>query len=170
MTKLFRRLQPAKKFRITKSAIAQLLKIPQHLIVRVECWAYVLFIHRQDKGGQFISYRKLQQWQNAVACQIQNCSTSQQLRLLWMTIEDDCKKHKKQYNNKYHRFCTQSGQNALKPYGTSKNRQLVVETKTTSIWIVERLAKGWAKGLVMELAMGGRYVHFEILSGLIGVH
>jgi len=109
MTKLFRRLQPAKKFRITKSAlakhavrlIAQLLKIPQHLIVRVECWAYVLFIHRQDKGGQFISYRKLQQWQNAVACQIQNCSTWQQLRLLWLAIEDDFKLHKTQYDEHY---------------------------------------------------------------------
>ena len=118
MTKLFRRLQPAKKFRITISAlakhavrlIAQLLKIPQHLIVRVECWAYVLFIHRQDKGGQFISYRKLQQWQNAVACQIQNCSTWQQLRSallvrfaqsLWLTIEDDFNLHKTQYEEHY---------------------------------------------------------------------
>ncbi len=107
MTKLFRRLQPAKKFRITISAIAQLLKIPQHLIVRVECWAYVLFIHRQDKGGQFISYRKLQQWQNAVACQIQNCSTWQQLRSLWLEIEQDCKKYKKQYNKKYQPFLSQ---------------------------------------------------------------
>ncbi|MDP8962740.1 MAG: hypothetical protein M3O33_01900 [Cyanobacteriota bacterium] len=104
MTTLFRRLQPAKKFRITISAIAQLLKIPKHKILRIECWAYLVFVHRQDKGGQFISYRKLQQWQNAVACQIQNCSTSQQLRLLWMAIEDDCKKHKKQYNNKYQPF------------------------------------------------------------------
>ncbi|NEQ23584.1 MAG: hypothetical protein F6K28_31455 [Microcoleus sp. SIO2G3] len=109
MTKLFRRLQPAKKFRITESAlakhavrlIAQLLKIPQHLIVRVECWAYVLFIYRRDKGGQFLSYRKLQQWQNAVACQIQNCSTWQELRLLWLAIEDDFKLHKTQYNEDY---------------------------------------------------------------------
>jgi hypothetical protein len=115
MTKLFRRLQPAKKFRITKSAlakhavrlIAQLLKIPKHLIVRIECWAYVIFVHRGDKGGQFISYRKLQQWQNAVACQIQNCSTWQQLRSLWLEIEEDCKKHNKQYNKKYQPFLFQ---------------------------------------------------------------
>jgi len=104
MTKLFRRLQPAQKFRITISAIAQLLKIPKHKILRIECWAYLVFVHRQDKGGQFLSYRKLQQWQNAVACQIQNCSTSQQLRFLWIAIENDCKKHKKQYNNKYQPF------------------------------------------------------------------
>ena len=97
MTSLFRRLQPAKKFRITLWAIALLLKIPKHLIVRIECWAYVLFVHRSDKGGQFISYRKLQQWINAVAYQIQNCSTSQELRSLWLAIEEDCKKHKNQY-------------------------------------------------------------------------
>jgi len=98
MTTLFHRLQPRQKFRITVGAIAQLLKIPKHLIVRIECWAYIIFVHRTDKGGQFISYRKLQQWQNAVACQIQNCSSCQQLRSLWLEIEEDCKKHQKQYN------------------------------------------------------------------------
>ena len=70
MSTLFRRLQPAQKFRISVSCIAKLLRIPKHLIVRLECWAYVLFIHRRDKGGEFISYRQLQQWKNAVACQI----------------------------------------------------------------------------------------------------
>jgi hypothetical protein len=104
MTSLFRRLQPAKKFRITLWAIALLLKIPKHLIVRIECWAYVVFVHRTDKGGQFISYRKLQQWINAVAYQIQNCSTSQELRSLWQAIEEDCKKHKTQYDDKHQPF------------------------------------------------------------------
>ena len=104
MTTLFRRLQPAKKFRITIWAIAQLLKIPKHLIVRIECWAYVLFVHRSDKGGQFISYRRLQQWLNAIACQIQNCSTWQELRCLWLAIEEDCKKHQTQYNAENHPF------------------------------------------------------------------
>ena len=107
MTPLFRRLQPANKFRITLSCIAQLLKISKNLIVRIECWAYVLFVHRQDQGGQFISYRQLQQWLNAVACQIQNCSTWQQLRSLWLAIEEDCKQHKNQYNNKYYPFLCQ---------------------------------------------------------------
>jgi hypothetical protein len=107
MTSLFRRLQPAHKFRITVGAIAQLLKIPKHLIVRVECWAYVIFVHRRERGGQFVSYRQLRQWQNAVACQIQNCSTWQQLRSLWLEIEQDCKKHNKQYNKKYQPFLFQ---------------------------------------------------------------
>ena len=107
MTNLFRRLQPRQKFRLTIAAIAQLLKIPKHLIVRVECWAYIIFVHRTDKGGQFLSYRKLQQWQNAVACQIQNCSSCQELRSLWLEIEQDCKKHNKQYNKKYQPFLSQ---------------------------------------------------------------
>jgi hypothetical protein len=101
---LFRRLQPAQKFRISVACIAQLLKIPKHLILRVECWAYVIFVHRSDKGGQFISYRQLQQWKNAVACQIQNCSTCQQLRSLWLAIENDYNKYKKQYDPEYHPF------------------------------------------------------------------
>jgi hypothetical protein len=107
MTRLFRRLQPAQKFRITVGAIAQLLKIPKHLILRVECWAYVLFVHRGDRGGQFISYRKLQQWQNAVACQIQNCSTWQELRSLWLAIEQDYTKHKEQYDDEHYPFLCQ---------------------------------------------------------------
>jgi hypothetical protein len=109
---LFRRLQPTQKFRISIGAIAkhavrliaQLLKIPKHLILRVECWAYVVFVHRRDKGGQFISYRQLRQWRNAVACQIQNCSTCQQLRSLWLAIEEDYKKHSKQYDDEHYPF------------------------------------------------------------------
>jgi hypothetical protein len=113
MTTLFRRIQPAKKFRISVYAIAlrapakliaRLLKIAKHLIVRIEFWAYVVFVHRRDVGGQFISYRKLQQWLNAVAYQIQNCSTWQELRQLWLAIEEDCKKHFNQYNDKQQEF------------------------------------------------------------------
>ena len=107
MTTLFRRLKPRQKFRITINGIAQLLKIPKHLIVRFHCWAYIIFVHRTDKGGQFLSYRKLQQWQNAVACQIQNCSSCQELRSLWLEIEEDCKKYNKQYNKKYQPFLLQ---------------------------------------------------------------
>jgi hypothetical protein len=107
MTTLFHRLQPRQKFRITVGAIAQLLKIPKHKIVRVECWAYVVFVHRRDVGGQFISYRQLRQWLNAVAYQIQNCSTWQQLRQLWLAIEEDCKKYKKQYDDNQQPFWCQ---------------------------------------------------------------
>ncbi|NEP03345.1 MAG: hypothetical protein F6K58_32880 [Symploca sp. SIO2E9] len=102
MTKLFHRLQPSQKFRISVKAIAQLLNIPKHLIVRIECWKYIIFVHRRDCGGQFISYRKLQQWQNASACQIQKCSTWQQLRQLWIEIEIDYKQYNKQYDDQSH--------------------------------------------------------------------
>ncbi|WP_446400273.1 hypothetical protein [Coleofasciculus sp. C1-SOL-03] len=47
----------------------------------MESWAYIVFVHRRDKGGQFISYRQLRQWFNAIACQ--------QLRQLWLLIESD---------------------------------------------------------------------------------
>ncbi|NEO32818.1 MAG: hypothetical protein F6K36_20830 [Symploca sp. SIO3C6] len=97
MTTLFNRLQPAQKFRISIRDLAKLLKIPQHLIVRIECWTYVVFVHRRDVGGQFISYRKLEQWKNAVACQIQKCSTVPQLQKLWREILVDYRKYKKQY-------------------------------------------------------------------------
>ncbi|NEO31029.1 MAG: hypothetical protein F6K36_11480 [Symploca sp. SIO3C6] len=104
MTSLFNRLQPAQKLRISTKAIAQLLKIPQHLIVRVECWQYVVFVHRRDRGGQFISYRQLQQWLNATAYQIQNCTTWQQLRQLWQAIEVDYNKYNKQYQDQSYQF------------------------------------------------------------------
>ncbi len=107
MTALFRRIQPAEKFRITKSQIAKFLRIPQSLIVKVESWLYVLYIHRLDKGGQFISYRQMEQWKNAVACQIQKCSTWEQLQHLWNAILCDSEallrsadrtKHNQQYD------------------------------------------------------------------------
>jgi hypothetical protein len=99
MTTLFRRLKPAQKFRITKRQIAKFLRIPTSKIVKIESWLYVVFVHRLDKGGQFISYRKIEQWQNAVACQLQKCSTSEQLQHLWKAITFDHTKHNKQYNN-----------------------------------------------------------------------
>jgi hypothetical protein len=97
MTILFRRINPAQKFRITKRQIAKFLRIPESLIVKIESWLYVLFVHRLDKGGQFISYRKLEHWKNAVACQLQKCSTREQLQHLWNAITFDHTQHKNQY-------------------------------------------------------------------------
>ncbi len=107
MTALFQSVQPSKKFRLTLSSIARFLRIPKQLIVRVECWEYVLFVHRRGKGGRFISYRQLQEWQNAVACQIQKCSTLQQLCNLWRIIEQDEQKHKNQYPDAFIPFLQQ---------------------------------------------------------------
>jgi hypothetical protein len=97
MTVLFRRINPAQKFRITKRQIAKFLRIPELLIVKVESWLYVLFVHRLDKGGQFISYRQIEHWKNAVACQLQKCLTLEQLEQLWSAIKFDHTKYKKQY-------------------------------------------------------------------------
>jgi len=93
MTALFRRINPAQKFRITKRQIAQFLGVSESLIVKVESWLYVLFVHRLDKGGQFISYRQMEQWKNAVACHLQKCSTWEQLEHLWNAIKFDHTKH-----------------------------------------------------------------------------
>ena len=99
MTILFRRIKPSQKFRITKRQIAKFLRIPESLIVKVESWSYVLFVHRQDKGGKFISYRQLEQWKNAVACQLQKGSTQEQLQHLWNAITFDQTKYNKQYDD-----------------------------------------------------------------------
>lgn len=97
MTPLFRRIQPSKKLRITVRSIAQLLKIRQNLIKRIESWANVVFVHRLDKGGQFISYRKLQEWQNAIGHQIQTSPNLSELSKLATSIRHDSRKFKKQY-------------------------------------------------------------------------
>jgi hypothetical protein len=97
MTALFRRIQPSKKLRITVRSIAQMLKIPQNQIKRVESWANVVFVHRRDKGGQFISYRRLQEWQNAIAYQIQTSPNISELSQLATSIKLDSRKFKKQY-------------------------------------------------------------------------
>ena len=97
MTALFRRIQPSTKLRITVRSIAQMLKIRQNLIKRVESWANVVFVHRLDKGGQFISYRRLEEWQNAIGHQIQTCPTLRELSQLKTSIQRDTRKFKKQY-------------------------------------------------------------------------
>jgi len=96
MTALFRRIGPSKKLRINVRSIAQFLKISQNLIKRVESWANVVFVHHH-RGGQFISYRRLEEWKNAVGHQIQTCPTLSQLSQLKTSIQYDSRKFKKQY-------------------------------------------------------------------------
>ncbi len=104
MTALFRRVDPAKKFRITKGQIARFLGIAESIIVKFQCWPFVLFVHRKDKGGEFISYRVLEHWKNAIASQLQQCSKLKQLNHLWSTIKNDRKKHRKQYEDSVFSF------------------------------------------------------------------
>jgi hypothetical protein len=91
MTTLFRRIKPY-SFPITLDLIAKFLHIPKSLIVRAECWAYVLFVHRCDKGGQFISYRKLAIWLKAIASIIQTCTTLDDLWQVGLWIKQECEK------------------------------------------------------------------------------
>lgn len=117
MTPLFRRLQPSTKLRITVRSIAQLLKISPYLIKRVESWANVVFVHRRDRGGQFVSYRRLQEWQNAIAHQIQTSPTLSEVSQLTTSIRHDSRKFHKQYSQQtldfLHQMCIQR-QHALK--------------------------------------------------------
>jgi hypothetical protein len=66
------------------------------VIKRVECWAYVVFVHHQG-GGLFLSYRKLEEWQNGIAHHIQTCPTLRELSQLKTSIQYDSRKFKKQY-------------------------------------------------------------------------
>jgi len=91
MTALYRRIKPY-SFPITIDIIARLLRIPKSLIARAECWAYVLFVHRHDKGGQFISYRKLAQWLESIVQLIQETTTFDDLWQLGLWIKQESEK------------------------------------------------------------------------------
>ena len=101
---IFARIQPQKTFHITIKNVAKLLGIPPEMIARIEKWPYVLFVHRRDIGGQFISYRRLKNWQNAIAMKIQTCNKHKKLLALWVSIILDRKKYAKQYEDIYHTF------------------------------------------------------------------
>ena len=62
------------------------------MIVRIESWAYVLFVHRCDKGGQFISYRKLALWIEAVVAIIHKSTNLEDLWQIGLLIKQECEK------------------------------------------------------------------------------
>ncbi|MBD2101101.1 hypothetical protein [Leptolyngbya sp. FACHB-261] len=77
------------KLKILRESIATYLGIPQSLILRFEPWANVLFVHRQDRGGQFISYRQLGCWLQACIEAIQACKTHQALQDLGQLLKTE---------------------------------------------------------------------------------
>ncbi len=87
--------------------MAKLLRIPEGLIVKVRCWAYVVFVHRKDRGGQFISYRALEQWKNAIAHQIQKSPNLEELQRVGIAIKRDAEKYAKQYRQEAIEFLRQ---------------------------------------------------------------
>ena len=93
------RIQPQKTLKVSIQDVAKLLGISPKKIVRIENWANVLFVHRRDIGGQFISYRRLRNWKNAVAMTINNCYRRERLKVLWRAIYKDSEKYAKQYQD-----------------------------------------------------------------------
>ncbi|MFB8792262.1 MAG: hypothetical protein U7123_26295 [Potamolinea sp.] len=100
MTILFNKIKPS-SFTITIDLVAKFLGIPASEIVRVENWPYVLFVHRRDCGGQFISYRKLSMWFEAICASqqrfaiadlIEICSTFDELWQMGLWIRQESKK------------------------------------------------------------------------------
>lgn len=99
-TILFRRIQPAQRFNLSLRYIAYLLKIPASAIVRIERGAYVLFVHRRDKGGQFISYRTLNRWIRTITHIIQTSPTLEDLKQLGLWIQQESIKFEDRYSPK----------------------------------------------------------------------
>jgi hypothetical protein len=91
MTILFRQIKP-NSFPISVDLIAKFLGIPRSMIVKAQKWAYILFVHRRDKGGQFISYRKLILWIEAVVKIIQNSTNLEDLWQIGLSIKQECGK------------------------------------------------------------------------------
>ncbi|MBD2101432.1 hypothetical protein [Leptolyngbya sp. FACHB-261] len=77
---------------ISLAQIAQFLGIPQSLICRIEHWPHQLFVHRADRGGQFISYRVFAAWADACARSIQSCTDSRVLDWLGQVIRQECQR------------------------------------------------------------------------------
>lgn len=100
MTSLFRRIQPAQQFHLNARHIAHVLKIRHLVIVRIEYWAYILFVHRQDKGGQFVSYRQLNCWMRTIARMIQTSPTLENLQQLGLWIKQETEKFEDRYSAK----------------------------------------------------------------------
>lgn len=98
MSNLFRRIQPPQRFHLTPRYIAHVLKIPLSAIVRIERWAYVLFVHRRDKGGQFVSYRQLNRWIRTIARMIQTSPTLEDLNQLGLWIKQESVKFEERYS------------------------------------------------------------------------
>lgn len=98
MTALFERIQPAQRFHLNRHYIAHSLKIPPSTIVRIECWAYVLFIHRCDRGGQFVSYRQLNRWTRTIAQMIQTSPNLEDLKQLGQWIYQESNKFEERYS------------------------------------------------------------------------
>ncbi|MBD2102189.1 hypothetical protein [Leptolyngbya sp. FACHB-261] len=78
-----------RQFEISLSYLATYLGIPANCILRFEQWANVLFVHRKDRGGQFVSYRNLIHWIEACVRAIQTCPNPQALQELGQFLKTE---------------------------------------------------------------------------------
>lgn len=65
--------------------------------MRIERWNYVLFVHRRDRGGQFISCRVLAYWIRRVTRMIQICPNIEGLNQLKLSIKQEVVKFPDRY-------------------------------------------------------------------------
>jgi len=98
MTSIFHRIRPAQKFNFNARHIAHILKIRHLFIVKIERWAYVLFVHRRDKGGQFVSYRQLNRWVTAIAHMIQLSPSLEDLRQIGQGLHQESVQFEDRYS------------------------------------------------------------------------
>ncbi|WP_190804712.1 hypothetical protein [Leptolyngbya sp. FACHB-261] len=77
---------------ISLSQIAKHLGIPEWMICRYAHWPHVLFVHRSDRGGQFISYRKFAEWVEACAKSIKSCTDLRLLDWLGQVLKAECQR------------------------------------------------------------------------------
>jgi hypothetical protein len=92
MQPLRRRINP-QTFVITLRQIAKHLKTTPNRILNWQKWEHVLWVHLEDKGGYFISYRKLQQWLAACRTLIRGCQHLNALNALWSTILQEASRY-----------------------------------------------------------------------------
>ncbi|MBW4545666.1 MAG: hypothetical protein KME25_14635 [Symplocastrum torsivum CPER-KK1] len=92
MNVLRRRINP-ETFVITKRQLANYLKTDPSRVWRWEKWKHVLWVHIQDIGGYFISYRQLEQWVAACCTLIRACQDLKALKLVWSAIEREAKRY-----------------------------------------------------------------------------
>ncbi|MBD2100845.1 hypothetical protein [Leptolyngbya sp. FACHB-261] len=77
---------------ISLTQISRFLGIAQDLICRTEHWPHQLFVHRKDRGGQFISYRVFAEWVEACAQSIRACADLRVLDWLGEVIRAECQR------------------------------------------------------------------------------
>jgi len=92
MQPLRHRISP-KTFVISLTQIAKHLKINPERILNWKKWHNVLWVHIEEVGGYFISYRKLEQWIVACSVLMRYCSNLSTLNTIWQSILQEAQRY-----------------------------------------------------------------------------